>query len=272
MQQLSVVIICKNEADVIVETLKSFSGLTDDIIVFDNGSTDGIQQIVKELPVHFHTGQWEGFGQTKNKANMLAKYDWILSLDADEAIDAELKNNLLKLDLSNNKTVYKLKFKNFLGNKWLRFGEWGNDKHIRLFNRKWIKWNNAVVHEKLLIPEGFKVVQLGGFVLHKTVDNVIEYKNKMKNYAMMNADKYFKEGKKISLLRIWLSPSISFIKNYFLRLGFLDGREGFISAGMTTKYTFLKYKRLRELWAKEKKTGSAEYGTRNYEHKTNADL
>jgi len=256
MQQLSVVIICKNEADVIAETLQSFSGLTDDIVVYDNGSTDGTQQLIKGFPVHYHTGQWEGFGQTKNKANSLAKYDWILSLDADEAIDTELKNNLLKLDLNNIKTVYKLKFKNFLGNKWLRFGEWGNDKHIRLFNRKGIKWNNAVVHEELLIPEDFTVVQLSGFVLHKTVDDVIEYKKKMKNYAMMNADKYFKEGKKISLLRIWLSPSISFIKNYFLRLGFLDGREGFISAGMTTKYTFLKYKRLRELW-------NIEQGTRN---------
>ena len=265
MQQISVVIICKNEADAIAETLQSFSGLTDDIIVYDNGSTDGTQQAVKGSPVHFHTGQWEGFGQTKNKANLLAKYDWILSLDADEAIDEELKNNLLRLDLNNDKTVYKLKFKNFLGDKWLRFGEWGNDKHIRLFNRKRVKWNDAVVHEELVFPQEFAVVQLSGFVLHKTVDNVVEYKKKMKNYAMMNADKYFKEGRKFSLLRFWLSPSISFFKNYFLKLGFLDGRKGLISAGMTMKYTFLKYKRLRELW-------NIEQGTRNYEQRSNEDL
>ena len=195
MQQLSVVIICKNEADVIGETIKSFSGLTDDIVVYDNGSTDGTQQLIKG-PVHFHSGQWEGFGKTKNKANSLAKYDWILSLDADEAIDKELKNNLFRLDLTNIKTVYEFRFKNFLGNKWLRFGEWGNDKHIRLFNRKQVKWNNAEVHEELLIPGRFTVVQLNGYVLHKTVDNVNEYKKKMKNYAMMNAEKYFKEGKK----------------------------------------------------------------------------
>jgi len=247
MQQLSVVIICKNEADVIAETLQSFSGLTDDIIVFDNGSTDSTQQSVKRFPVHFHAGQWEGFGHTKNKANLLAKYDWILSLDADEAIDEELKNNLLRLDLNNDKTVYELRFKNFLGDKWLRFGEWGKDKHIRLFNRRWVGWNDAVVHEELVFPEEFTVVQLHGFVIHKTVDNIIEYEKKMKNYAMMNADKYFKERRQFSQLRIWLSPAISFLKNYFLRLGFLDGREGFICARMTAVYTYLKYKKLREL-------------------------
>src|SRR5688572_4584795 len=213
MQQLSVVIICKNEADVIAETLESFSGLTDDIIVFDNGSTDGTQQSVKGLPVHFYTGQWEGFGQTKNKANLLAKYDWILSLDADEAIDTELKNNLLKLDLNNNKIVYKLKFKNFLGNKWLRFGEWGNDKHIRLFNREQVKWNDAEVHESLILPGEVKKINIRGYVLHKTAASVDEYRNKMKRYADLNAEKYFKQGKKAGILRIYFSPVFSFLFN-----------------------------------------------------------
>ena len=151
MQKLSVVIACKNAANVIGETLKSFAGLTDDILVYDNGSTDGTQEIVKNHGAKLVEGGWEGFGKTKNKANALATYDWILSLDADEAIDEDLKRNLLGLDLADELNVYEFRFKNFLGNKWLRFGEWGNDKHIRLFNRKKIKWNDAEVHESLIL-------------------------------------------------------------------------------------------------------------------------
>src|SRR4029079_18167732 len=168
MQRLSVVIACKNGADVIGETIKSFSGLTDDILVYDNGSTDGTKEIVKQNNARLVDGNWEGFGKTKNKANALAKYDWILSLDADEAIDEELKENLLKQELADEMKVFEFKFKNFLGTKWLRYGEWGNDKHIRLFNRKKTNWNDADVHESLLLPTDIKVISIPGYVLHKT--------------------------------------------------------------------------------------------------------
>src|SRR6187549_4216196 len=105
MQKISIVIVCKNGATVISETIKSFSGLTDDILVYDNGSTDSTKEIVKQNNARLVDGSWEGFGKTKNKANALAKYDWILSLDADEAIDEELKENLMKQDLVDNKKV-----------------------------------------------------------------------------------------------------------------------------------------------------------------------
>src|SRR5258705_9470678 len=140
MQRLSVVIVCKNGAGVIGETIKSFSGLTDDILVYDNGSTDNTTVIVKQSNARLVEGSWEGFGKTKNKANALAKYEWILSLDADEAIDEELKQNILQQNLADGRKVFEFKFKNFLGSKWLRFGEWGYDKHIRLFNRMKVKW------------------------------------------------------------------------------------------------------------------------------------
>ena len=127
MQSLSVVIVCKNEADVIGKTLQSLQGLTDDIVVYDNGSTDDTITIARQFPVSVYQGIWEGFGKTKNKAIALAKHDWILSLDADEAIDEELKNSLLALSLNNEKIMYEIKFKNFFGDKWLKYGEWGNE-------------------------------------------------------------------------------------------------------------------------------------------------
>ena len=251
MQRLSVVIVCKNGAKVIGETIKSFTGLTDDILIYDNGSTDGTQDIIKQSNARLVEGDWEGFGKTKNKANALAKYDWILSLDSDEAIDEELKKCLLKEDLTDEKKVFEFKFKNFLGNKWLRFGEWGNDKHIRLFNRIKIRWNDADVHESLLLPKDVKVIAVPGYVLHKTAANFSEYENKMENYAALNAAKYFKQQKTSGSLKMFFSAIFSFIKNYFFKLGFLDGATGYHCARINARYTFLKYKELDKLWSKK---------------------
>lgn len=251
MQKLSVVIVCKNGAKVIGETIKSFSGLTDDILVYDNGSTDGTKDIVRQSNARLVEGTWEGFGKTKNKANALARYDWILNLDADEAIDEELKENLLREDLADEKNVFEFKFKNFLGKKWLRFGEWGNDKHIRLFSRRKITWDDADVHESLLIPKDVKVIPVPGYVLHKTAASFSEYEIKMQNYAMLNAEKYFKQQKRSGSLKMFFSAIFSFLKNYFFKFGFLDGATGYHCARINARYTFLKYKRLDELWSKK---------------------
>ena len=251
MQMLSVVIVCKNGAKVIGETIKSFSGLTDDILVYDNGSTDGTKEIVKQSNARLVEGSWEGFGKTKNKASALAKYDWILSLDADEAIDEELKENLLHQDLADETKVFEFKFKNFLGDKRLRFGEWGDDKHIRLFNRKKINWDDADVHESLLLPKEAKVILSPGYVLHKTASGIAAYENKMENYAALNAEKYFKQQKRAGSFTMFFSATFSFIKNYFFKLGFLDGATGYHCARINARYTFLKYKKLNERWNKK---------------------
>ena len=253
MQSLSVVIVCKNAADIIGSALQSLEGLTDDIVVYDNGSTDLTMEIVRKFNVHLHQGNWEGYGKTKRKAILLAKYDWILSLDADEAIDEELKQSLLRLKFSNEKTVYQLRFKNFIGSRYLKYGEWGSDKHIRLFNRKVVTWNDAPVHEELIIPAGVTKQKLRGYVLHRTVKNMQDYSQKMENYALLNAEKYFRQRKKASLFLIRLAPGFAFFKYYILRLGFLDGKEGYVCAKMTAHYTFLKYTRLKELSKIEQK-------------------
>jgi glycosyltransferase involved in cell wall biosynthesis len=247
MQSLSVVIICKNEADVIGKTLQSLEGLCDDIIVYDNGSTDNTIEQIKKFNVHFHQGTWEGFGKTKNKAIALAKYDWILSLDADEAIDGELKRSLLELQLTDEKDIYEIKFKNFLGNKYLKYGEWGGDKHIRLFNRKKTQWDDASVHEELLISGDKSIKRLNGYILHQTMKDINDYAAKMVRYAMLNAEKYQQQGRRSSFFKIRIAPGLTFVNYFILKLGFLDGYAGYLCARMTAYYTFLKYARLREL-------------------------
>lgn len=247
MPSFSIVIICKNEAGVIATTLESLQGLSDDVIVYDNGSTDTTISIIKKFPVHLYTGAWEGFGRTKNKAIGHAKYDWILSLDADEAVDEVLKQSLKTFNDSNEKTIYKIRFRNFLGKKPLKYGEWGWDWHTRLFNRKMVQWDEEPVHEKLLLPQGYEMKKLKGFLLHRTAENLEEYAAKTVKYAMLNAEKYHRRGVHASWFKIRISPVYNFFYYYVIKGGFLDGHAGYVCAKMTAHYTFLKYARLREL-------------------------
>jgi glycosyltransferase involved in cell wall biosynthesis len=246
MQALSVVIVCKNEADVIGRTLKSLQGLTDDIVVYDNGSEDDTVTIARQFPVRLYEGIWEGFGKTKNKAIALAKHDWILNLDADEAIDEKLKNSLLALSMDNN-IMYKIKFKNFFGDKWLKYGEWGNDWHIRFFNRSKVIWDEAPVHEELVYPGETRIVKLKGSILHYTATSLENYKSKLMKYANLNAIKYYENGKKAGSLKKYASALFSFIQNYILRAGFLDGKAGYQCAVLMASYTFNKYAKLENL-------------------------
>ena len=247
MQKISVVIICKDEEDEIGRTLKSLIGLTDDIVVLDNGSTDNTKSIIIASGARLIEGSWEGFGKTKNKATNFAKYDWVLNLDADESIDQELKDSLLHLSLQNDNEVFEIKFKNFFGETYLRFGEWGGDKHVRLFNRRKVHWNEAVVHEGLVLPNDVKIKRVRGFVLHYTVKNRAEFASKMTKYGRLNAEKYAREGKRSSWAQIYLAPVFSFLKYYIFKLGFLDGRAGYTCAKMGSYYTHIKYARLLEL-------------------------
>lgn len=247
MQSLSVVIVCKNEADIIATTLQSLQGLTDDVVVYDNGSTDDTVAIARQFPVKVYEGAWEGFGKTKNNAIALARHDWILSLDADEAIDDELKNTLRASSFSDDMVLYEIKFKNFFGDQWLKHGEWGNDKHIRLFNRKKVSWDEAPVHEELVFPEGTRIDKLKGYIQHHTATDLEKYKVKLFKYAALNAKKYYEQGKRAGVLKKYASAFFSFVQNYIFRAGFLDGKAGYRCAKMSTGYTFLKYAKLREL-------------------------
>ncbi len=250
----SVVIVCKNEAAAIGPVLQSVQHLTDDVVVYDNGSTDNTVEVVKAFEnVTLHQGPWLGFGATKQAATALAKYDWILSLDADEALDETLQQQLAILPFGSSNTVYNLRYKNFLGNTHVKWGEWGFDKHIRLFNRRAVSWNNAPVHEELILPQDAVVKTLDGHVLHRTMKDTVEYSQKVVRYAMLNADKYYAKGKRSTWVKRVVSPKFAFVKYYIFMLGFLDGWAGLVCARMTAFYTFLKYTRLYELHRQNKK-------------------
>jgi glycosyltransferase involved in cell wall biosynthesis len=247
MQPISVVIITKNAAHLLAPTLQSVKTLTDDIVVCDTGSNDATIPVARKNGASVIEEKWRGHGLTKNIANEQSVYDWILQLDADEIVDDELLQTLLNLDLTNEKQVFTIPRKNFFKDKLIRFGDWRSDAPFRLFNRKYALWNEDYVHEKLIYEDDCVPKRLTGHILHKTVQSVEQYEQKMKSYGIKAGEQYFKAGRKGAWYKRYLSPMFSFFNSYILKLGFLDGKEGLQIARMTKSYTRTKYQTLISL-------------------------
>jgi len=256
MVPVSIVIITKNEADTIAGCIERCRLITDDIVVVDNESADDTPGIAGSYGCRVYKRNWNGYGANKNKGIEAAKYDWILSVDADELPDAELLNAIHRIEFADPGIVYDLKFRSYFGKKLIRFGSWGRDHHIRLFNRKLVKWSETMVHETLIIPENVSIKKLPGYVHHYSSRDVSEYDSKGHYYAKLSAKKYLKEGKKAGLIKLYLSPVFGFLRNYIFYLGFLDGREGWAIAASTLKNTRRKYVYLSQMESRhEKKQG-----------------
>lgn len=257
-QPISVVIVCKNEEHILGKTLQSVQSFAREVLVYDTGSTDNTVALARSAGAKVIQAPWEGYGRSKQKAILLAANDWILNLDADEVVDDEAQKSIRQLALQNDKICYRFRFKNFLGSTALKWGEFGFDSHIRLFNRRQVLWNDAPVHESLQKNEGVQEAKLSGHILHYTMKDTAEFVQKSVNYALANAENYFRRGKRATWVKQYLSPVVMFIKYYFIRLGFLDGWAGLFSARMAALYTYLKYARLREL--EERKTPNVKHG------------
>jgi glycosyltransferase involved in cell wall biosynthesis len=241
MIPISVVIITKNEAEMLAKSLPLLRHITHDIVVIDNGSNDETLKIAGDNNCRVYQKNWDGYGANKNKGIQLARYNWILSIDADEIPDYTLLMSILSSKLDDDKVVYDINYKAYYGDKLIRYGNWGRDHHIRLFNRIHVKWNEPTVHETLVLPKNVTIKKLDGYLHHYSVKNVQEHEAKIIHYAQLSAIKYLKSGKKAGFAKKYLAPSFHFMKSYLFLLGFLDGREGFIIAKMAFKNTWLKY-------------------------------
>ncbi len=246
MNNISVIIIAKNEAENIVSCIKSAMQISDDIIVADSGSDDNTVALVIDAGAKLVAVEWKGYGQTRNEAAEIAANDWILALDADERITPELSIVIKDLSFQNTKSLLGFKRVNFLASKKIRFGEWGRDKVYRLYNKQEARWNKLLVHETITGKDLSKKL-IDGELLHYTMKDLSEYYSKTILYAQLSAEKYAAQGKKSSFIKRFISPIFSFVQNYIFRLGFLDGREGFLIAYTTSRYVFLKYQFLKQL-------------------------
>ena len=252
---LSVVIITYNEEANLARTLKSVTTLVADskgeIIVVDSGSTDRTVEIAKTHGAKVFVERWKGYAAQKNSALEKASGDWILSLDADESIDTELITNL-QTTLGGPGELclgFLIRRKNFFLGRWIKHGGFWPDPKLRLFRRGTGRFEDRLVHEDVRVPG--PVGRLGGALLHHSYPTLSDYIEHMNRYSSLAAEMVGAKRKvRFSVLDIVLRPWLTFLYNYFLRLGFLDGREGLLLHLYHAVYVSWKYAKAWELGRK----------------------
>lgn len=245
--KISVTIITLNEERNIRRCIQSLKPVADEIIVLDSLSTDSTKQICEEEGVTFHERKWEGYSESKNYLNSLAKHDYILSIDADEALDSELQRSILEVKDNEQPAVYSLnRLTNYCG-KWIKHSGWYPDVKIRLFPKEGSYWDGAIVHEELIYPKELKVIPLEGHLEHYSYYNFEEHRERADKYSELTAQKMHKAGKNASALKPYLSGFGRFVSMYLIKGGILDGRMGFKIAQISAASNVFKYKELRRL-------------------------
>ncbi|MCQ2286461.1 MAG: glycosyltransferase family 2 protein [Bacteroidales bacterium] len=248
MNKLSVVIITYNEERNIARCLESIHTIADEVVVVDSFSTDATPQICQQYGVRFIQHEWEGYVKQKNYANTLTSNDLILSLDADEALSEELKSSILDLKEQNieNRVFSMNRLMNYCG-KWIHHGGWYPENKIRVFDRRHSYWIGQKVHELLFVPDDFQVIKLNGDLLHYSYYTIEEHRRQFDKFSTLSSEEIVENGKKPSLFKAYMHGFWRFVRDYFFKLGFLDGRYGWIIAKINANYNFMKYKKAIDL-------------------------
>jgi glycosyltransferase involved in cell wall biosynthesis len=241
---LSVAIITLNEEVNLPRTLASIAW-ADEIVIVDSGSTDGTRQIAESHGARFVTEPWRGFAAQKNFAMSLCTSDWVLSLDADEAVSPELAASIQKaIAAPPSHTAYSLRRRNFFLGRWIRHGGYYPDAKLRLFPRGQGSFQETPVHETAVL--GGNVETLDGDLLHDAYPTLASYLDHMLRYSTLGAGVAVARGRTgrplLSFLNgVLLNPLATFLYNYVLRAGFLDGREGLLLHLYHSAYVSWKY-------------------------------
>lgn len=247
MDKLSVIIITLNEERNIKRLLNSVKEIADEIVVLDSFSTDKTEKICSQFDVRFVQEKWQGYSASKNLANSLASHDWILSLDADEEIDAEMHKDILNHKKSGFKGVYELnRLTNYCGS-WIKHSTWYPDKKVRIFQKSKTKWIGEFVHEELEFSNEVSITLMKGHLNHYSYYDYKDHRERADKYSLLTAQKMNVKGKKAGPLKPYLSAIARFFSMYLVHLGFLDGWAGFKIAQISAQSNVVKYRTLRKL-------------------------
>ncbi len=246
MNKISAVIITYNEEKNIQKCISSLKQVSDEIVVLDSFSTDNTEQICQQLGAKFVQHKFDGYGKQKNRAITFASHDWILSLDADEVLSDELTQEIIKFKQNPNPAhSYKFNRLNFFCGKALHH-VWQPDFKVRLWKKDTGQWTNQPLHETF-IPNNIDGTQtLKGNLLHYSFHSIKQHLDQVNKFSEMAANDLFERGKKAGM-KIFFSPITSFIKQYILKAGFLDGFYGFVVAMNLSFEKFAKYAKLKSL-------------------------
>ena len=250
--KISGVIITYNEEKNIRRCIESVQGVVDEIIVVDSHSTDKTVDICRSLGVKVVLQSFLGYVEQKNFALEQAQFNYVLSLDADEALSEDLKNAILEQKYKLTFDAYRFnRLNNFYG-KWLKHGQWYPDRKTRLWNKNLAKWGGTNPHDRVMLPPNANIKIIEEDILHYSYYEVKDHVDQINKFAKVYAWAAYQEGRKAHVIwHIVLSPIFKFVKRYIFKLGFLDGYYGFVACYNAAILNYYKYIYLRELNKKE---------------------
>ena len=243
---LSIAIITQNEEENLPACLESAT-FADQIVVVDSGSTDNTVKIASDFGCHVSVEKWRGFGPQKQLAIDKCRNRWVFVLDADERIPYEtaLAIEDILLNRSDTPAGYSFPRKNWFQGRWIKHLGWWPDRVVRLFKKDLGRMTGALVHESIKVngPVGALDVPIEHFT-ESRLDRILI---KIDHYSTLGARKAFDEGKKTSIWFAAFRAVLTFLQNYFLKLGILDGAQGFVLSVTDSINKFFKYAKLNEL-------------------------
>jgi len=246
---ISVVIITYNEQDNIKRCLESVRW-ADEIIVIDSGSYDKTLDIVRKYTNKIYIHKWKGYSKEKNFGILKAKNDWILSIDSDEVVSDELKDEIIKSIKNTKFDGFFIPRKVYFLDKWIKHCGWYPDFQLRLFKKSKGRFDESkLVHEGVKLNG--KIGYLKNSLLHFPYKDLNQYFQRFNKYTTLAANELFKKNKRVIFVNLILNPIFTFFKMYFLKLGFLDGFAGFVVCFLSSFYNFVKYSKLWELTRKK---------------------
>jgi glycosyltransferase involved in cell wall biosynthesis len=258
LRDIHPVLITRNAAATIERALGSLGDFPS-VVVYDNGSTDDTIALCRRFSnVRVETGEFFGFGPTYNHAAGLADGDWVLSVHADEQLSPELVRLMDALDLSDPMTAYTVDRRNLFLGRDVRRGGWGRDHPPRLYHREKFRFNDAPVHENLILPEGARLVHLRGRLWHDAVTDVDEFLRRISYYSELRRKR---QGKVHPAPVILLRAFWAFFRSYILQLGILAGWRGMVIAWSNATGTFFRHMKRHADRAVARERAARETGT-----------
>ena len=240
---LSAIIIAKNAEGTIRRCLESIAW-ADQIVVVEHGSTDRIAEISLALGAQvLQTADWPGFGPQKNRALELARGEWVLSLDSDEWVSPELRAEIGRVIAApGDRAAFRMPRRSSFCGRFMRHSGWWPDYVTRLFRRGTARFSDVLVHEKLVVDGA--VGTLAQPILHESVAELDQMLVKMNSYSTASAAMLHAGGRRASLAVALWHGGWTFFRTYFLRAGFLDGREGLMLAIANAEGSYYRYLKL----------------------------
>jgi glycosyltransferase involved in cell wall biosynthesis len=243
--RITATIITLNEERNIARAIESLR-CCDEILIVDSGSVDRTIELAENLGARVIDANWRGYAGQKNWAAEQAANDWVLSLDADEALSEALEAEIWSLKKSGPRfDAYTMpRLARYLG-RWILHSGWYPDRKVRLYDRRKARWVGDFVHESVHVDG--RLGHLDANLLHFTCESLSEHIKTMERYTTLAAQELAARRIRVPLSRMLLAPAWTFLKTYLLQRGFLDGVEGLTIAYMAAFYTFLKYSKARNM-------------------------